>query len=646
VRPASPILPRVGGGGRTPPAALLALAVALLAPPGVARAEPFARTEARADCAHHDPLRRPFFGDLHVHTTLSLDASTQGTRNTPRDAYRFARGEALGLQPYDRSGAPLRRVRLERPLDFAAVTDHAELFGERTICESPGLPGYDSPVCLVFRWWPRLAFFMMNSRASASSAPERYAFCGPAASGCLEASLTPWGMVRSAAEEFYDRSAACAFTTFVGYEWTGAPGSNNLHRNVLFRNAAVPRHPVSAFETPDPRDLNRRLLRECIEGLEGCDVLSIPHNSNLSGGLMFETVDAAGAAMTVDEARERAALEPLVEVMQHKGDSECLLGGPTTDEECGFEKLPYGNFAGKYVPAQSEPVRQSFVRDALETGLRLEQQLGVNPFQYGFVASTDTHLGIPGAVDERNYPGHGGAGTPAGNELPPGLPDDIEFNPGGLAVLWAEENSRDSLFAAMRRREAYGTSGPRLVVRFFGGADLPADLCARPDFVAQGYAHGVPMGGALPAGGQAPTFAVMALRDPAESVALERIQIVKAWLEQGEARERVYDVAGARGRAGVDPSSCEPHGEGDDALCAVWRDPEFVPDRPAVYYARVLQNPTCRWSAYLCNAAGVRCDQPASIRAGFEECCDARYPRTVQERAWTSPIWVEGGRGR
>ncbi|RMD84912.1 MAG: DUF3604 domain-containing protein, partial [Candidatus Dadabacteria bacterium] len=432
---------------------------------------PYRITERREPCATYDPLRRPFFGDLHVHTAFSQDASTQGTRNTPRDAYRFARGEPLGIQPYDRRGRPLRTLRLARPLDFAAVTDHAEQLGEVRICTTPGLPGYNSWICRLYRWWPRAAFFVMNTRSSNAQHPRRFGFCGKGGQNCLSASLTQWKEIQAAAEGAYDRTAACSFTTFVGYEWTASPGSNNLHRNVIFRNEHVTPLPISYYEANTPEELWRQLREQCTDRGNGCEVLTIPHNSNLSNGLMFQPVQSDGRPLTAGYARERALFEPLVEVMQHKGDSECLMGAGNEDELCGFEKLPYANFRAKFLPLlfKAPPNPAGFVRNALELGLLEADRIGVNPFKYGLIASTDTHLGTPGAVDERNHQGHGGAGLPAAKRIPPGLPDNLEFNPGGLAVLWAEENTRDALFAAMKRREAYGTSGPRIVVRFFGG---------------------------------------------------------------------------------------------------------------------------------------------------------------------------------
>jgi hypothetical protein len=294
---------------------------------------------------------------------------------------------------------------------------------------------------------------------------------------------------------------------------------------------------------------------------------------------------------------------------------------------------------------------QGTVRWALGEGLRLEQELGANPFRFGLMASTDTHLGTPGLVAEADHPGHGGAGAPAATEMPPGLPDDVEMSPGGLAVLWAEENSREALFEAMQRREAYGTSGTRPVVRFFGGFGYPADLCERPDLVARGYAGGVPMGGELsaPAGATpaAPRLVVSALMDPGTpdrpGTPLQRIQIVKGFRRGGESLEQVIDVAGGENGASVDAQTCEPRGEGAAALCGVWTDPDFDPAEPAFYYARVLENPTCRWSQLLCLEADVACDDPATIGAGFEGCCAPEHRPVIQERAWTSPIWYTPG---
>ncbi len=605
----------------------------------------FDRTEQRAPCASVDPLRRPFFGDLHVHTALSLDASTQDTRDRPRDAYRFAQGEPMGIQPYDDAGRPQRTIRLGRPLDFVAVTDHAEVFGEVRICQTPGLPGHESSTCRLYRWLPRVAFYMMNGDALGAEHPIRYAFCGPEGRNCLDAARGPWQEVRDAAEEAYDRTSACRFTSFVAYEWSFTPGTANLHRNVIFRNAVVPDLPISSLDAPAPELLWSRLHSECLDAGTGCDVLAIPHNSNLSAGRMFRVeseVDRDGAA-------RRAAMEPLVEIIQHKGDSECLTGLDTTDEQCGFEKLPYDRFGGKYrKEMRFAPQHGSFVREALGTGLATAARVGANPFHLGFVGGTDTHIAAAGLVDEEGHPGHGGAAAALRHEGPV-LPDDVEYNPGGLAVLWAEENSRDALFAAMRRRETYATSGPRMVVRVFGGWDLPATMCGDPDFAAHGYAGGVPMGGDLTApprdaGAVAPRFAISALRDAGTAarpgVALQRVQVVKVWLDGAMPREQVIDVAGdAADGVGVDAKTCRPTGRGFDSLCTVWTDPAFDPHAAAAYYVRVLENPSCRWNAYVCNAEHVDCTRPSTVPEGLVSCCDDAVPKTIQERAWTSPIW-------
>jgi hypothetical protein len=645
---------------------LVSIALCALAGRAGAQDRPAYRlTEDRPRCAAYDPLRQPFFGDLHVHTAFSFDARAQDTRNTPADAYRFARGESVGLQPFDAQGQALRSARLHRPLDFAAVTDHSEMLGEVRTCERTDLPGSDSDICWTWRTMRPVMFGVLANRTLI--AKQRWGYCGKGGKLCTDAARQVWKEIRDAAEAAYDRSPACKLTTFPAYEWTGSIGAGtNLHRNVIFRNANVPDYATSWVETPSAVDLWDALVRDCLSGRKGCDVLTIPHNSNLGSGVMFATpslraLSDASRPTTAEEARRRQRFEPLVEVLQHKGDSECLLAGDTTDEACGFEKLPYNSFAGVQrigrsgIPGLNRagdplaPARADMVREALKRGLEEERRLGVNPLKYGLIASTDTHLGTPGLVDEKGHVGHGGAGMNAASGLPAGLPDDLEFNPGGLAVIWAEENARDSLFEAMLRRETYGTSGPRIGVRFFGGWDYPAELCGASDLAARGYAGGVPMGGDLPAragSAGAPHFVVSALKDagtPEEpGTDLERVQIVKGWIDAaGQRREKVFDVAGKSSGASVDPATCERHGRGAEKLCSVWTDPEFEPAQPAFYYARVLENPSCRWSQYLCVQAEIDCSQPASVPAGWQACCSAEHHRVIQERAWTSPIWYQ-----
>lgn len=616
-------------------------------------------------CRDRDPLRRPFFGDLHIHTSNSFDAHIWGNRNTPADAYRYARGMPIDIAPFDASGHGTRTVQLRRPLDFAAVTDHSEFLREVSVCTDPTSPGYDSVTCNAYRHAVDLPPGEWAG-ALVSPRPRRPDPCtgssDPAA--CLGRLEQVWLSIQQAAEDAYDRTDACTFTTFVAYEWSAATGVNNLHRNVIFRNRSVPRDPISYLETPTPQLLWHALEADCLDTGTPCDVLAIPHNSNLGGGGFFVPEGDDGMPYTADEARERERLEPLVEIYQHKGSSECISGAAdplaSEDPQCSFEQVARVLCTSPGVPAGCTNIcsigggsgftggcvePRDFVRAGLRTGLAEWARVGVNPFELGFIGSTDTHTSIAGGTEERDWPGHESDidATAAGRLHAPGaVPVAVNTDgPGGLAVIWAEENARDSLFDAMRRRETYATSGTRIVVRFFGGWGYDAAACADPMLAQVGYDGGVPMGGELPARpttATAPRFLVSALRDDL-SAPLERIQIVKGWLDAaGVSHEQVYDVAGGPDGSTVDTTTCAATSMGAGSLCDVWTDPDFDAAEPAFYYARVLEDPTCRWSRWLCNDEHVDC---ATLPAGdpLTPCCDGSMPDTIQERAWTSPIF-------
>lgn len=619
------------------------------------------RTETRADCDDYSALRNPYFGDLHVHTKYSADAVLARIRSDPRDAYEFAKGEsAVDLPPYDGMDVALRTATIDRPLDFTAVTDHAEGFGEARICLNPGYAGYNDTVCsdlrdtfdVVYEPAPQLPdAFLTFFLPLTQPAPARFSLCGPGNADCTAEAALVWNDTQDAAEEHYDRTSACSFTTFVAYEWSGQRNASNLHRNVIFRNADVPATATSYYEEDTAEGLWGALDAQCLQVAGDCDVLAIPHNSNISKGDMFTDrtgddipYDAAGAAF-------RAGMEPLVEIMQDKGDSECRNGvGGTADELCNFEKGSRLTLVGGSDWNQSFHPR-SYVRGALRYGLSIERRLGVNPFHFGVIGSTDTHNSMPGGVDEERFATdghHGIADSEPRYILSKHPPAHIESNGGGLAVIWAEENSRDALFAAMRRKETYSTSGTRPIVRMFAGR-FPRTLCDDPEFVAEGYDKGVPMGGDLGPirGRRSPRIAVLAHKDTGgPATPLQRIQIVKGWIDsKGVTKEAVYEVAGdPESGASVDLETCTPTGTGFESLCAVWEDPKFDATQNAFYYARVVENPVCRWSQRLCNDVGVDCSMPESVPEQYEMCCDEHTQPTIQERAVTSSVWYHSER--
>ncbi|WP_277749311.1 DUF3604 domain-containing protein [Parahaliea mediterranea] len=589
---------------------------------------------------------RLYFGELHLHTAHSLDSYIFGNTHGPEAALRFAQGEALTLY----GGAT---VRLQQPLDFVAITDHAEYMGELFRCTQAGSGSYESQACLAIRQRDLREFAVMS--ASVTDGERRAAICGDHPENCSRAAANIWRDTRAVAER-HNRPGE--FTTLLGFEFSDniprapsadavlasrAPGM--LHRNVIFGSATVPDTVFSAYEGSG-EDLWRWLDATCTGA---CRALTIPHNSNYSWGRFFwSDRHSDGSAWDEQTLKRRARLERLVEIFQIKGSSECQVGVGLADEDCNFELT-----VAACEPGQSEHCAgpDSFLRNALVKGLDIRARLGFNPFQFGFVAATDNHNGTPGAVVESQFNGHLGqqdyrpeqrlgldAGVDAGGAF-------RLFNPGGLTGVWAQENTRSAIWDALYRREVFATSGPRIGVRFFAGYDVPEDIHERTDRDALAYAMGVPMGGEMhplaePQPGQvSPVFALWANRDP-QSNPLQKLQIVKGLVVDGELAVRVYDVACSDGLepdaatarcppsgAEVDASNCRPRSKrGAAALATSWRDPDFDPRQRAVYYVRVFETPSCRWTHYDALRLGREKDLPLE---------------TVQERAWTSPIWFE-----
>ncbi len=605
-------------------------------------------TEERAPCAERNPLRDAYFGDLHVHTRHSFDAYVGDVRATPDEAYRFARGDSVRVAPLDADGVGTQVVTIDRPLDFMAVTDHGEYIGEVTSCTYEGEPGYDTDRCDDYRGGEFHQFLLWGTQLVSTEPIYLPGLCDEPGVDCGAIRREAWSEVIAAAERHYDRSDECALTTFIGYEWTGNTDGRNHHRNVIFRGDVVPDRAISYFEASTAEALWRALEGECLDAGTGCEVLAIPHNSNISNGGMFSPIYPGAGDLDGerDLAERRARLEPLVEIFQHKGASECVSGisgvfGPP-DELCDFEQVradlddcgdDIGTFGINNLGCTS---RYDFVRNALVSGLREASRLGVNPIRMGFIGSTDTHNGTPGAVSETGWLGHVGSNEALPErrlEVVGRLTYGIPSNPGGLAGVWAVENSRDAIFEALARRETFATTGPRITPRFFGGHGVPEDICDRSDLIEEGYRRGVPMGGVLDNTTGRPTFVVAAMRDPA-GLPLARIDIVKGWVgPEGELRYDVFEAGSSGGEATVDLDTCEPAGEGADDLCVRWQDPDFDPDVPAFYYARVVENPSCRWSWRECLTLPED-DRPNGCRS-------SRFAKVINELAWTSPIWVE-----
>ena len=578
-----------------------------------------------------NPLRNAYFGDLHVHTSWSLDAYNGGNRlHGPAEAYRYGRGDVVS--------GPNGREQLRAPLDFMAVTDHDSFLAEAAMCDDPSDAAYTSQICRDVRSDAAPRLTTATYTAEFRHHPE---ICGEGdQSRCIERAAHRWHDVQRIAHEFYQPGM---FTTFAAYEWTGMREVENgahLHRNVIFRGTSVPEWGGSAVEMEHrPERLWAWLERACTGD---CEVLAIPHNTNYSMGVAFDTKNTDGTPFTPQILRRRAWLEPVVEIHQVKGASECAVGLGATDEECDFEQV--------FQPCRPEQVGRrcafasDFVRNALKSGLQVEEQQGVNPFKYGFIGSTDTHRSSSGATDEQPGNISGVIGdTPAPRRTDrDASPLAGRRNPGGLAGVWAEENTREHIFDALRRREVFATSGTRIRVRFFGGWNYSESLHTSRTLVEDAYGDGVPMGGDLPARPSTeatPRFIVWAARD-AGSADLQKIQIIKGWAEPGgTSAEQVFDVACTGGLepdarthrcadndARVDLSDCSYSSDrGAAELSTTWADPTFDPSLRAFYYVRVLENPTCRWSTRL--ALATNSSPPAGEAA------------VIRERAWSSPIW-------
>lgn len=600
-------------------------------------------TETAPKVIEKTATRNAYFGDLHVHTKNSFDAYIFNVRRTPDDAYRFAKGETI---PHDAG----YEIQLEGPpLDFLAVTDHGEYMGVIPFMDDPNHP-------LSQTMTAQVAF-----GDDAAAAADTFASIGISfVTGQPIEEIRDqdhmnqiWAETLNAAERHNDPGV---FTTFAGYEFTAMTivsqeegSAANLHRNVIFRDDA-PDQIFSTLDSRNPEDLWDWMTDQRSNGI---DSLAIPHNSNGSNGEMFALSTYYGEPLTEAYALTRLENEPLVEITQIKGTSETHPMFSPNDEWAGFEQYDY--FIGS--AAQATINEGDYVRPALARGLAIAEEVGANPYEFGFIGSSDTHIAAA-TLSEENHWGKfptDGANPQQRSSVPPeGFSDwdDVpeatnrriltgaKFSASGLIGVWAEANTRDDLFDAMRRRETFGTSGPRMKVRLFAG-DYSSEILDSAEMLEQAYAGGVPMGGNLNWDGTgAPSLLAWAIQDPL-SAPLQRLQIVKVWAEDGQARERIYDVACSDGStpnpetrrcadngASVNTATCETTpGSGVGELKAIWTDPDFDADQVSAYYVRVLENPTCRWSTW------------DAVRAGTPP--NPKLPMTLQERAWSSPVWVE-----
>jgi len=615
----------------TPPAASLEQAFP---------ARPYSPYAARAFPA------RVYWGDTHLHTSYSMDAGAFGARLGPSDAYRFARGEEV-------VSSTGQRVKLSRPLDFLVVADHSDNMGffPKLFAGDPAMLADPTGR----RWYD------MMQKGGAEAVKVALEVIDSFSKGTFPKALaslpgspayrSAWEQTIKAAEE---ANTPGRFTAFIGNEWTSNTGGNNLHRVVIFRDGSDKASRVEPYTTlkplgsDNPRDLWKWMA--AYEEQTGGRILAIAHNGNLSNGIMFPEIESfTGKAVDREYAETRIRWEPLYEATQIKGDGESHKFLSPNDEFASYETWDKGNL-NMSVPKRPEMLQYEYARSGLKLGLKIEHKVGVNPYKFGMIGSTDSHTGLATAEEDNFFGKHSGSEPSAKRwEHPVGCFGGVcimgwEQAASGYAGVWATENTREALFDAMVRKETYATTGPRMIVRFFGGWDFEMqDTQTRSPAIA-GYTKGVPMGGDLrqaPAG-KVPTFLVAALKDPI-GANLDRIQIIKGWLDaKGDVQEQVYDVVWSDGRKPGADGKLPPVGNtvdvanavwtntiGAPELITVWKDPDFDPALKAFYYVRVIEIPTPRWTAYDAKYYGVK--------------MSPEVPMITQERAYTSPIWYTPG---
>ena len=583
-----------------------------------------------------------FFGDTHLHTSYSTDAGMVGNTLGPEEAYRFAMGQTVTSS----TGVP---ARLNRPLDFLVISDHAENLGL-----APAIAA-SNPKLLQNAWGKEQHDLVKSGQEGALQAYENWMAKNATQDDPLEdmpeLAAEMWNKLIDAAEKY---NSPGRFTAFIGYEWTSMPNGNNLHRNIIFRGGADKARqvvPFSQYDSFDPEDLWTWM--QGYEEKTGGRLLAIPHNGNLSNGLMFDDVTYTGKPLDRNYADRRQKWEPVYEITQMKGDGEAHPRLSPNDEFADFETWDLASFGPE--PKTPDMLPREYAREAWKRGMVYEEKLGTNPFKFGVIGSTDSHTSLSTA-EEDNYFGKVTLLEPtadpirfeeviAGRPAPKGHQIYArQIGAAGLAAVWARENTREALWDALKRKEVFATTGTRIRVRVFGGWDFAEVDLARSDFAEHGYDNGVPMGGDLrsaPDGG-APAFLVRAVRDP-DGANLDRVQMVKGWVDDaGTAHEQVFELSWSGDRKVGADGKLPPVGNtvdveeatydnsiGTPVLQAHWRDPDFDSDQRAFYYVRVLEIPTPRWTTIDAKVFGIK--RPTDV------------PASIQERAYTSPIWYTPG---